>query len=97
MRGRSKGFIALVFLPGALVAIYNRIMANLTLVYGMRLLPADEIVEPPTCDGQPLEQRDEKADRAVAWTRDSQIRRQIVSRLMLEAGVSCAHFPPRNV
>jgi hypothetical protein len=24
--------------------IYNRIMANLTLVYGMRLLPADEIV-----------------------------------------------------
>jgi hypothetical protein len=24
-------------------AIYNRIMANLTLVYGMRLLPADEI------------------------------------------------------
>jgi hypothetical protein len=27
-----------------LLAIYNRIMANLTLVYGMRLLPADEIV-----------------------------------------------------
>jgi len=26
-----------------LPAIYNRIMANLTLVYGMRLLPADEI------------------------------------------------------
>ncbi|RZU41962.1 hypothetical protein BDD14_3504 [Edaphobacter modestus] len=24
--------------------IYNGIMANLTLVYGMRLLPADEIV-----------------------------------------------------
>ena len=24
--------------------IYNQIMANLTLVYGMRLLPADEIV-----------------------------------------------------
>lgn len=26
-------------------AIYNQIMANLTLVYGMRLLPADEIVK----------------------------------------------------
>jgi hypothetical protein len=25
--------------------IYNRIMANLTLVYGMRLLPADEIAK----------------------------------------------------
>jgi hypothetical protein len=28
----------------SLPSIYNRIMANLTLVYGMRLLPADEIV-----------------------------------------------------
>lgn len=26
------------------IRIYNGIMANLTLVYGMRLLPADEIV-----------------------------------------------------
>ena len=31
------------FLPPAFSPIYNRIMANLTLVYGMRLLPADEI------------------------------------------------------
>ena len=31
-------------LERGLRAIYNEIMANLTLVYGMRLLPADEIV-----------------------------------------------------
>ena len=38
MRGGEKGFI---------VAIGARIegMANLTLVYGMRLLPADEVAE----------------------------------------------------
>ena len=44
MRGRSKGFIVLSCVRLATDAIYNRIMANLTLVYGMRLLPADEIV-----------------------------------------------------
>jgi TolB-like protein len=43
MRGRTKGCKS----PSAVRAargIYNGIMANLTLVYGMRLLPADEIV-----------------------------------------------------
>ena len=44
MRGVSKGFIAVSVQSVVSNAIYNRIMANLTLVYGMRLLPADEIV-----------------------------------------------------
>jgi hypothetical protein len=43
MRGRSKGFITQASLVRRPLPIYNRIMANLTLVYGMRLLPADEI------------------------------------------------------
>jgi len=30
---------------GRVACLYNSDMANLTLVYGMRLLPADEIVE----------------------------------------------------
>jgi hypothetical protein len=31
--------------PGALLLPYNPHMANLTLVYGMRLLPAEEVTE----------------------------------------------------
>jgi hypothetical protein len=31
--------------PAKLRKLYNYVMANLTLVYGMRLLPAEEIVE----------------------------------------------------
>ncbi len=33
------------FLGSLVLHSYNQSMANLTLVYGMRLLPADEIVE----------------------------------------------------
>jgi hypothetical protein len=43
MRRRTKRFTASNRRPGIVQPIYNRIMANLTLIYGMRLLPADEI------------------------------------------------------
>jgi len=45
MRGAGKGFRPLISCSGGFRRIYNRIMANLTLVYGMRLLPADEIAK----------------------------------------------------
>lgn len=32
-------------IPFSVVLAYNRSMANLTLVYGLRLLPADEVAE----------------------------------------------------
>jgi hypothetical protein len=44
MRNLSKRCTATRRRHLSLPPIYNRIMANLTLVYGMRLLPADEIV-----------------------------------------------------
>jgi len=44
MRGRAKGCRGARRAAGRFHRIYNEIMANLTLVYGMRLLPADEIV-----------------------------------------------------
>jgi hypothetical protein len=44
MRGGGKGFRR-AGVSARSRRIYNRIMANLTLVYGMRLLPADEIAK----------------------------------------------------
>jgi hypothetical protein len=43
MRSRAKRFTGPNAPSGVAQPSYNRIMANLTLVYGMRLLPADEI------------------------------------------------------
>lgn len=44
MRWGAKRCRTARYAIGQLRRIYNQIMANLTLVYGMRLLPADEIV-----------------------------------------------------
>lgn len=43
MRSRAKRFTVSYVRPCVAQPIYNRSMANLTLIYGMRLLPADEI------------------------------------------------------
>lgn len=45
MRHSAKGCKRVSEAPTCFGRIYNRIMANLTLVYGMRLLPADEIAK----------------------------------------------------
>ena len=43
LRGRPRSLRGIA--PSCVRLAYNRWMANLTLVYGLRLLPADEVAE----------------------------------------------------